>query len=189
LSRRPLTDFFTWALLPAAAVVMPAHAVTYLSVAQAQKVMFPQAEKFIAVPAATVNKWREALAKRLDDDVRVRRLKFWEARQGGQLIGYFATDAVIGKFELFDFAVAFGPDAVIRQVEVLNYLESHGMEVHDEASWRKQFTGKTADAAFSLESDIRNISGATLSCSHLSDGIRNLTRILKTGLGGSFKTS
>lgn len=187
MSRSPLSDLLSWSLLPVAAIAVPVHAATYLSVAQAQKLMFPQADSFVAVPAATVEGWRATLAKRLDDDVKNRRIKFWEARQGAQRLGYFATDAVIGKFELFDFAVAFGPDAVIRQVEVLNYLESHGMEVHDEAGWRQQFIGKNADAAFSLESDIRNISGATLSCSHLSDGIRNLTRLLKTGLGGSFK--
>jgi hypothetical protein len=181
MSRRPLSDLLSWSLLPAAAIVMPVHAATYLSVTQAQKLMFPQADSFVAVADATLGKWQEALAKRLDDDVRVRRLKFW-------LLGYVATDAVIGKFELFDFAVAFGPDAVIRQIEVLNYLENHGMEVHDDPEWRKQFTGKNADAAFSLESDIRTISGATLSCSHLSDGIRTLTRLLKTGLGGSFKS-
>jgi hypothetical protein len=42
---------------------------------------------------------------------------------------------------------------------------------------RKQFAGKTAAAPLKLERDIRNISGATLSCRHIADGVK---RVLAT---------
>ncbi|MDQ8036045.1 MAG: FMN-binding protein [Pedobacter sp.] len=189
MSRRPLTACFAWSLLPVAAIVMPAHAVTYMSASEARKLMFPDADRFSSIPEASLRQWQEKLAKILDADVRIRRLKLWEVRKGEQLIGYFATDAAIGRDDYFDYAVSLDADAVIRQVEILNYKEAHGQEVHDHTPWRKQFTGKNADSALELDTDIKNISGATLSCSHLTDNIRTLTRLLKTGQGGAFKTS
>lgn len=182
MSRRPLSELVAWSLLPAAAIVMPAHAVTYLSVPQAQKLMFPEAERFVSVPAAALRQWQELLAKKLDEDVRIRHIRLWEARRGEELLGYFATDSTKGRDEFFDYAVSFDTAAVIRQVEILNYVEAHGQEVHDHKPWRRQFIGKNAASTLQLESDISNISGATLSCSHITDSIRILTRLLATGL-------
>jgi Na+-transporting NADH:ubiquinone oxidoreductase subunit NqrC len=45
--------------------------------------------------------------------------------------------------------------------------------VRNEA-WRKQFTGKTSTASLKLGDDIRNISGATLSCRHVTDAVKRL---------------
>ena len=45
------------------------------------------------------------------------------------------------------------------------------------ADWRKQFVGKTARSPLLLNDDIRNISGATLSSRHVTEGIK---RILAT---------
>ena len=151
--------------------------------------MFPEADRFISIPQASLRQWQEKLTRILDADVRIRHLKLWEVRKGDQLIGYFATDSAIGRDDYFDYAVSLDTEAVIRQVEILNYKEAHGQEVHDHTPWRKEYIGKNADSALELETDIRNISGATLSCSHLTDNIRTLTRLLKTGMGGTFKTS
>lgn len=187
MSRRPLSDFIAWSLLPAAAIVVPAHAVTYMSVSQAQKLMFPEADSFVSVPKKSVQQWQEQLAKRLDTDMRIRHLKLWEVRdKDDKLLGYFAADATLGRDHYFDYAVSFDTAAVIRQVEILKYVEEQGHEVHDHTPWRKQFIGKDANSALTLETDIRNISGATLSCEHLTDSLRILTRLLKTGIGGSF---
>lgn len=176
-----------WSLLPTAAIVVPAHAVTYLSVAQAQKLMFADADRFVSVPATALRQWQDVLAKKLDEDVRIRHIRLWEARRGDELLGYFATDSTKGRDEFFDYAVSFDTAAVIRQVEILNYVEAHGQEVHDHKPWRRQFIGKNAESTLLLESDISNISGATLSCSHITDSIRILTRLLATGLDAGKK--
>lgn len=190
MSRRPLSDFIAWSLLPAAAIVAPAYAVTYMSVSQAQKLMFPDADRFVSIARKDVEQWQEKLAKRLDADVRIRHLKMWEARdKDGKLLGYFASDATLGRDHYFDYSVGFDTAAVILQVEILKYTEEQGYEVHDHTPWRKQFIGKSADSALTLNTDIRNISGATLSCEHITDSIRTLTRLLKTGLGGTFKST
>ncbi len=187
MSRKPLSDLIAWSLLPLAAIVVPAHAATYMSVSQAQKLMFPEADRFVSVPKKSLQQWQEQLARRLDADVRIRHLKLWEARgRNDKLLGYFASDATLGRDHYFDYAVSFDSAAVIRQVEILKYVEAQGHEVHDHTPWRKQFAGKDANSALTLETDIRNISGATLSCEHLTNSLRMLTRLLKTGTGGSF---
>ena len=42
------------------------------------------------------------------------------------------------------------------------------------AAWRAQFVGKRADAPLKLGADIKNISGATLSSKHITDGVKRL---------------
>jgi len=61
----------------------------------------------------------------------------------------------------------------VRGIEILEYRENYGGEVRY-AAWRGQFAGKTAADPVKLEHDIRNISGATLSCRHVTEGVRRL---------------
>ena len=93
------------------------------------------------------------------------------AQRDGATLGYVVVDDVIGKFELISYAVGIGRDGTIRQVEVLSYRESHGHEIRLPA-WRKQFVGKTASAPLRVGEDIANISGATLSCTHVTEGVQ-----------------
>lgn len=94
------------------------------------------------------------------------------------MLGHVVADGVIGKFELIDYAVAVAGDGRIRSVDVLNYRESHGYEIKLPA-WRKQFVGKGASAPLRVGDDIANISGATLSCGHVTDGVRHLVALLE----------
>jgi hypothetical protein len=65
----------------------------------------------------------------------------------------------------------------VKQVEVLSYRESHGHETRLPA-WRRQFVGKTAAAPLQVGEDIANISGATLSCTHVTEGVRRIVAVL-----------
>jgi len=96
-----------------------------------------------------------------------------EARQGETLLGRVVVDAVIGKFEQIDYAVALGPDAHVLAVEILTYRESHGGEVRLPA-WRNQFVGKGPADPLKLGADVANISGATMSCTHITDGVHRI---------------
>ncbi len=69
----------------------------------------------------------------------------------------------------------------IRDVEILAYRESHGYEVRNKP-WRSQFTGKSAQAPLRIGDDIDNISGATLSCTHITDGIRRIVVMAQMAL-------
>ncbi len=153
------------ALAPAGAL-----AVDYMNAEQAQKLMFVQADAFevreIPLDAAISQQLAEAGVK-----PQAPRLQVRLARQGGALLGYFLVDEVIGKFERITYAVGINPDGSVRQIEVLSYRESHGHEIRLPA-WRKQFVGKTASSPLQVGEDIANISGATLSCTHVTEGIR-----------------
>jgi Na+-transporting NADH:ubiquinone oxidoreductase subunit NqrC len=64
----------------------------------------------------------------------------------------------------------------VKGIEILEYRESYGDQVRG-AAWRAQFVGKKAGAPLRLGGEIKNISGATLSSKHVTDGVR---RILAT---------
>ena len=55
----------------------------------------------------------------------------------------------------------------------MDYVESYGYEVA-ENKWLLQFVGKTGNSTIKLNKDIDNISGATLSSKHISDGVKRV---------------
>jgi len=85
-------------------------------------------------------------------------------------------DRVFGKHDVIEYGVALSPEGKVLQVEILEYREHYGGEIRD-AKWRQQFKGKTAASKVKLNDDIFNISGATISCRNVTDGIR---RVLST---------
>jgi hypothetical protein len=95
----------------------------------------------------------------------------------GKRVGFVLADRVVGKFELIDYAAGFGVDAAVTQVEVLAYRESHGAEIRNTA-WRKQFAGRKGPSQIRFGDDIRNISGATLSCQHVTEGMQRLAAVV-----------
>ena len=100
-------------------------------------------------------------------------LRTIEARQGDAVLGRVIVDSVVGKFEQIDYAVALDAAGKVLAVEILTYREGHGGEVRM-PSWRNQFVGKTAADALHVGADIANISGATLSCTHVTDGVHRI---------------
>jgi len=69
--------------------------------------------------------------------------------------------------------VALTRDGAVRSVEILDYRETYGGEIRN-ANWRQQFVGKRFGSQLQLDKDIKNISGATLSSRHVTDGVRRL---------------
>jgi Na+-translocating ferredoxin:NAD+ oxidoreductase RnfG subunit len=139
--------------LPAAAIVSvapSASAVQYLTVDAAQKAAFPAATRFVENGGTT-----------------------WKAQAGDRLLGLFVLDHVIGKHLYIDYAVALDTSGRVMRVEILQYRESYGGEVR-EASWLAQFVGKTSSSTLKVGSDIRNISGATLSSMHVTEGVKRV---------------
>jgi hypothetical protein len=137
---------------------MPAaHATVYLSVEQAQQSLFAGAS-FTPLE-------------------RGGRERVWRVSQGG----WFIVDQVLGKHELITYALGIDAQGRARGIEILEYHESHGGEVRD-AAWRAQFAGKSAADPLQLDRDIRNISGATLSCRHVTDGVKRLLKLYESEL-------
>src|SRR6202047_1223064 len=150
-----MTNWINWTA-PAALVmsVGSAHAVQYLSLAEAQRHAFPSATNFSVVQADRICR----------------------AEAGGRVVGFFIFDRVIGKHLYIDYSVALDPSGRIRQVDILQYRESYGGEIRS-PSWLAQFVGKTNSSQLQVGSDIRNISGATLSSHHVTEGVKRIMAI------------
>jgi hypothetical protein len=169
------------AALPAAFFAPGAFAADYLSAADAQKLMFPDATAFVTLPLTLSAGQIKQIEAKSGTPLNAAFWKVSAAKAGDELLGYLVTDAVIGKFQLISYALSFAPDGHIRDVEILSYREAHGGEVRSKA-WRAQFVGKDASAALAIDNDIANISGATMSCTHLTDGIRRIAQYVRIAL-------
>src|ERR1044072_6237705 len=91
-------------------------------------------------------------------------------------------DDLIGRQELITSALGIDADGKLRTPEILAYRESHGGEIRN-AAWRKQFTKAHDVSDLRFRTDIKNIAGATLSCEHVTQGIRFLVALRNELLG------
>ncbi len=157
-----------WLWLPVAAVSTPVQATVYLTVEQAQQAIFPGG-KFVSADVKLSEAQRRAIERRSDVNVRNAEQRVWRVSGGG----YFILDEVLGKHEFITYAVGLNADGSVKQIEILEYRETYGYEIRD-PRWRAQFAGRTSADPLKLERDIRNISGATLSCRHITDGVKRL---------------
>jgi Na+-transporting NADH:ubiquinone oxidoreductase subunit NqrC len=173
--------------LYAPALVIPvmasasAFAVQYMDVEQAQKIMFPAADKFTATTILLTAQQKKQIETSSGVNVRVNDIKAWQSSQSGKVLGWFLLDEVYGKHEYITYSLAIGLDGLVTGIEILDYRETHGGEVKN-PKWRAQFTGKKAGDTLKLDEDIQNISGATLSCKHLTDGVKRLLATYATVL-------
>ena len=159
--------------LSRADVVLAEH---YLSLAEAQKICFPNADIFEAQQLQLSADQSKTIEQKSGVKVRKTELRFSVARKDANTIGFLMVDQVVGKHELIDYAVAISPEGKVLQVEILEYREHYGGEIRN-AKWREQFKGKTAASKLKLNDDIYNISGATISCRNVTEGVR---RVLAT---------
>lgn len=162
-------------VLPAAAVAFApaaASATVYLSIQAAQQALFPGA-RFVPHDLAFTPDQRKAIARASGAGSFDKIQRVWDVRSGNARAGWFMVDRVIGKHEMITYAVALTPDGAVKRVEVLEYRETYGGEIRNPA-WRQQFVGKRFGSGVQLGKDIRNVSGATLSSKHVTDGIRRL---------------
>jgi Na+-translocating ferredoxin:NAD+ oxidoreductase RnfG subunit len=169
-----------------AAAPTSAFAVDYLSIEQAAKLMFPDAEMF-DVRDVTLDATQ---LQQLDAQGIKARSAHWSvraAKRGADTLGFVVFDEVIGKVELISYAVGIALDGSVKQIEILAYRESHGFEVRLPA-WRRQFVGKGAGSAIKIGEDIANISGATLSCTHVTDGVRRIVAVVAAARRGGALT-
>jgi hypothetical protein len=145
-----------------------AQAKIYVSVEQAQKILFPN-KQLTKAPIIITDDLQERMRAASSIRYPFRGDRIWRALDGGWLI----IDEVVGKHEMITYAVGIAPNGSILGIEILEYVESYGYEVA-EVQWRKQFIGKTVKDPIKLNQDIQNIGGATLSCKHLTDGVKRV---------------
>jgi hypothetical protein len=162
--------------LAATTIPIVAHAKIYVSVEQAQKMLIPN-KPLVKNPIIIADELQYKM--RLASSIRhpFQGDRIWKAADGS----WFIVDEVVGKHEMITYAVALSPMGAVLGIEILEYVESYGYEVA-EAQWRNQFIGKTAADPIKLNQDIQNIGGATLSCKHLTDGVKRVAVLYDSAL-------
>jgi Na+-translocating ferredoxin:NAD+ oxidoreductase RnfG subunit len=168
------------AVVPAV-IPAPAYAVQYLTLEQAQQALFPEAGRFVARPLRLTEEQARVVEKYARVRMRGPEQPVWRVEAAGRHLGWFVLDEVYGKHEFITYAVALDASGAVMGVEILDYRETHGGEVRQPA-WRAQFTGKRYGAGLKLGEEIRNISGATLSCKHISEGVRRVLALHQVAL-------
>jgi Na+-translocating ferredoxin:NAD+ oxidoreductase RnfG subunit len=159
-----------------------AYAEIYMSEQQAVASIFPGAA------GAAMEKSKielssdesDKIAKNSSETVRSKSLTVWKDKEKNVVF----IDQVLGKHEFITFAVGIDREGAVKGIHILEYRETYGSQVRKD-DWRGQFNGKTIAAPLKLDKDIQNISGATLSSSHVTGGVRRLLNtydIVKTRL-------
>jgi hypothetical protein len=160
-------------LVVVAAPVPMAVAADYLSVTEAQHAVFPEATGFRELPVLLTAAQREQVLALAGVQPPHGLLRVWVAERGKNAIGHFLMDEVVGRQDFIDYALGINPDGSLRTLEIMSYRESHGAEVRN-AAWRRQFAQRSSLQQLRFQTDIKNIAGATMSCEHVTAGVRML---------------
>ena len=155
----------------------------YVSVEQVQKILLP-GRTLTKTPILITDDLQEKMRSASSIRYPFQGERIWKAADGSWLV----IDEVVGKHEMITYAVALSPTGAILGIEILEYVESYGYEVA-EAQWRKQFIGKTVNDPIKLNQDIQNIGGATLSCKHITDGVKRITTLYELALKNTLPKS
>jgi FAD:protein FMN transferase len=150
----------------------------YLTVDEALALAFPKADRVEQRTAVLTEEERLALEPRLRARKAPRIVRYYVGTKDKRCLGYALVDEVLGKSQPITYFLRVEPDLTIKSVEILAYRESHGGEIRRE-KFREQFVGKSPASVLRLQADIRNISGATISCRSLTDGVHDLLVILE----------
>ena len=121
--------------LPLAGIVIaggPAYATVFLSVEQAQSLLFPGAT-FQPDARTLTNEQIKAIEHASGVNVRSNQLKLWRVSTGG----WFIVDEVVGKHEFIPFALALDDKGTVKAVEILEYREAYGDQIR-RPEWRQQ---------------------------------------------------
>jgi FMN-binding domain len=155
----------------------PAYATTYFTGEAVKQSLFPSATRFVDRTIKLSKEQMKAVAKAADTRVTSAVVTALDAYSGAGSntgkIGTLFIDKVYGKHEFITYALALDAGGLVTDVEIMDYRESYGDQIR-QPKWRAQFTGKQSGQPLRIDKEIKNISGATLSCVHITQGVRRL---------------
>ena len=156
-------------ILPAACVAAAsANAEEYLTVSQAQALIFP-GEALVDSSFVLNDKQIDALVRATGPIAR-RQIRLWKSASGG----WFFLHHVIVKGDRIVYAVGLNADGTVKGIEVLACLALYdGIR---RSGWRTQFFGKRSADAAHLD-NLKAVSGSTLSSNNLKAGIKRMLAI------------
>ena len=143
-------------------------AITYLTIEQAQELLAPHISwKQLSLHLS--EEQVDSIEELSEVSVLSPEMKLWNAPNGD----FFIVDNVLGKHEFITYAALLSAEGSIKGLEILDYRETYGEQIR-RPEWRSQFVGKSQVDQLVFEKDILNISGATISCSQITKGMRRL---------------
>jgi hypothetical protein len=165
------------------AALVPAYvaASDYMSIEAAQRSLFARADRFDEVVLALNPRQKASVSGLAGPQPPHRSLRAWKAMHGSDLLGYVFVDEVLGRQDMITYAAGIDRTGRLGALEVLAYRESHGGEIRGTA-WRNQFDGREGLDQLRFGTDIKNIAGATLSCEHVTQGVRWITALWQVAL-------
>jgi Na+-transporting NADH:ubiquinone oxidoreductase subunit NqrC len=166
--RRFVLALVAWGLTSSAA-----WAVDYLSAEEARQLAFPDAQAFEKVELSLSKEQRKTVEKYAGARMRFEKQPVWRVVKNDATAGWFIVDEVLGKHEYITYAAALDASGKVLRVEILSYRETHGGEVTN-PRWLDQFDDKAYGDSLRLGNEVAAISGATLSCKHLTEGMRRI---------------
>jgi Na+-translocating ferredoxin:NAD+ oxidoreductase RnfG subunit len=165
-------------LLPAG---LSAQEGMFLTEATAPAAVFPQASRFERTVVLSTPELQAEIQRRLGK----LRPSLWEpeyivftARQQDTLLGYGVIVEEIGKSRPITFIVGVGVNGQIAAVAVMAYREPYGGEVRY-PRFLAQYAGKTLRDPLLPFRDIHNITGATLSCQSIGQGVHKALALVQ----------
>jgi Na+-translocating ferredoxin:NAD+ oxidoreductase RnfG subunit len=81
------------------------------------------------------------------------------------VVGYLLTSSAKGRYDYFDYTVAYAPDYSVLGLSILVYRSSHGAAICQKG-WLSQFEGYAGEE-LTLGKDIDAVAGATISATSL----------------------
>jgi Na+-translocating ferredoxin:NAD+ oxidoreductase RnfG subunit len=159
--------------------IREAYAKVLITAEGALKYIFPEAQETQKELRVLGDQERAAIEETADitfDLELDKEFTFYTAKTDQAAIGYALEGQVRGKWGTIHYMVFFNTDKSIRDVVVLEYREKRGEPVAKE-KFRKQFRGKTIQDPLRLKKDIRGVSGATISSTGMTDGIRKMVHV------------
>ncbi len=150
-----------------------AQATVYFTGDAVKRSLFPGATRFVDRSVTLSKAQMAGIAKASRARVTAPNVIAMDAYSGTNKLGTLLIDKVFGKHEFITYAVSLDPAGAVRGIEIMEYRESYGDQIRI-PKWRAQFSGKRYGQPLQIDKEIRNISGATLSCVHITDGVRRL---------------
>lgn len=159
-------------------VATPAAAAeTFFTREQLLASFFPTSERVTFRKVKPSPAQQEALRAKLGTSPRRAEWVIFVAMTGGAIDGYAVIDEEPGQHEPITFGVKLSPAGVVERQEIMVYREKYGAEVAD-PRFEAQFVGKGAKDALRLGVEVDVVTGATISCRAMTNGVRRVIAVV-----------
>jgi len=135
--------------------------------------VFPDADRFIFLSEDLQSEARHEAERISGQAFMLDKLHSWQIIQADSLIGLAVLDNARGKVQPITYLVILDGDLQVIAVRVIRYREQHGGAVQN-LKWLEQFKGVDVDIPLKLGDQIDGITGATLSSTAMTKGVRRL---------------